>query len=122
MLAGGLAASFFADTAIARASEHCTSDLACRASVRRMFSTSLDAARTISESCAGRPEPLPTLIDALCCDAGARETLANGSPEQVRAFLGEKIQKDFRAGRVRRVDGWVLSETEIRLFSIAAAA
>lgn len=122
MLAGGIAASFFADTAFARASEHCASDLACRASIRRMFSTSLDAAQTIAASCAGRPEPIPVLIDALCNEAGARETLASGSPEQIRALLEAKIRKDFRAGRVRRVDGWVLSETEIRLFSIAAAA
>ncbi len=87
-----------------------------------MFGTSLDAARTIAASCASRPDPLSDLIDALCSDAGARETLANGSPDQVRALLDEKIRKDFRAGRVRRIDGWVLSETEIRLFSIAAAA
>jgi hypothetical protein len=122
MLAGGFAAPFFADTSLARASDYCTSDLACRASIRRMFGASLDSARAIASACNGAAEPLPALIDALCDnDAGTREILAIGSPEQISDLLEQKMRADFRAGHVKRVEGWVLSDTELRLFSIAAA-
>jgi hypothetical protein len=122
MLAGSFAAPFFADRTLPIASSRIGAELTCRAAIDRIFPTSRDAARELAAMCGTCGQPAPDLIDALCSKSGDRETLASGSQERVRALLDGKIRADFRAGRTRRVDGWVLSETEIRLFSIVAAA
>ena len=33
--------------------------------------------------------------------------------------VAEQIQEDFRGGRVVRIDGWVLAETEAKLLALA---
>ena len=50
-------------------------------------------------------------------DAAAlrRELAAGGS-----ADLSSRVRDDFGAGRVLLVDGWVLSETEARIYALAA--
>jgi hypothetical protein len=40
--------------------------------------------------------------------------------EQWHGRLVQRVREDFRAGRVRYVEGWMLSATEIRLFSLVA--
>jgi hypothetical protein len=121
MLAGSLAAPFFAEHKGSRASNDLETDLACCRNIRLIFRTSLDAARELAAACGACRQPPSALLDALCTEPGDRERLACGSFGQVRALLSGKILADYRDGRVRRVDGWVLSETEIRLFAIVAA-
>ena len=41
--------------------------------------------------------------------------------DELRVAIATKIRADYVHGRTRRVDGWVLSETETRLFAIIAA-
>lgn len=36
-------------------------------------------------------------------------------------MLDARIRRDFSEGRTRLIDGWVLSETEARLFAILAS-
>lgn len=45
---------------------------------------------------------------------------ATGSPEQIRDRVRRRIRGDFAEGRTITVDGWVLSETELRLCEVTA--
>jgi hypothetical protein len=67
-----------------------------------------------------RARDVATLIQALCPRAEERHRLAVASVDELRAMLDAKIRADFTEGRTRRIDGWVLSETETRLFAILA--
>jgi len=40
----------------------------------------------------------------------------------VRAFIGQRLQRDFIDGAVVRVDGWMLSVTEARLCALSVTA
>ena len=40
---------------------------------------------------------------------------------EIRAFIGERLRRDFAAGAVVRLDGWMLSVTEARLCALAVA-
>lgn len=115
-LAAGLAAPFFARS---RRSAAADSFVACRDRLAALFPNSLDAARALgkvcSEGCSAE-----TLLDRLC-DAGSREELASASLDELRAAIDAKIRADYRQGRTRRIEGWMLSETETRLFAIVAA-
>lgn len=92
---------------------------ACRASLARLFPNSIDAARALGAAC-HHDGDVATLIHALCPSADERRQLAAGSVDELRAMLDTKIRADFTEGRTRRIDGWVLSETETRLYAILA--
>jgi hypothetical protein len=40
--------------------------------------------------------------------------------EQVRSWLRSRQQQDFAEGRIVELDGWMLSETEVKLCALAA--
>jgi hypothetical protein len=46
--------------------------------------------------------------------------LAHADPEQLRAMLSDQQRADFAHGRTIMIDGWILSETEVRLCALAA--
>jgi len=45
---------------------------------------------------------------------------ANADAEQLRAMLSDQQRADFAHGRTIMIDGWILSETEVRLCALAA--
>jgi len=52
-----------------------------------------------------------------------RERLAAVTdPAQVHGWLRSRIREDFSAGRTVTVDGWVLADTEAKLYALAAHA
>jgi hypothetical protein len=116
VIAAGLAVPLLAS---ARTADATDSVAACRANLARLFPRSLDAARKLGARC-GDGQPLTALLDRLCETAADRERLACGPADDLGAMLGARIRADFTLGRTRRVDGWVLSETEARLFAILA--
>jgi hypothetical protein len=117
VLAAGLAAPVIASARPVSASD---SVAACRATLARLFPNSLADARAIGARCADG-QPAAVLIDRLCGSAAVREHLARGPAEEVRTMLDARIRRDFSEGRTRLIDGWVLSETEARLFAILAS-
>lgn len=118
VLTAGLAAPLLA-SAPARPLSAADTVGACRANLARLFPNSLDAARALGARCANG-QPLAALLEGLCETAADRERLARGPVKDVRAMLDAKIRADFISGRTRRIDGWVLSETETRLFAFLA--
>jgi hypothetical protein len=42
------------------------------------------------------------------------------NPADARRALAEAVSEDFRAGRTLELDGWLVSETEARLYALAA--
>lgn len=116
VLAAGLAAPFLAS---GRPSAAADPIAACQANLARLFPNSLDAARALGARCGG-DEPVATLLDRLCEGPDDRERLACAPTEDLAAMLDARIRSDFAQGRTRRIDGWVLSETETRLFAILA--
>jgi hypothetical protein len=40
--------------------------------------------------------------------------------ERIRSLVGERQRDDFASGRVVEVNGWILSQTEVRLYALAA--
>lgn len=49
-----------------------------------------------------------------------RELAAMTCPDSRRGALQDQCAADFSAGEARVIDGWVLSETEVRLCGVAA--
>ena len=43
-------------------------------------------------------------------------------PAVLKEMLARQCRRDFHAGRVSTVDGWVLSHTELRLYAVAHLA
>jgi hypothetical protein len=68
---------------------------------------------------ANREQSRPAdLAGGLLRDLGPGATSAD--PQVLRRLVAERVHGDYAAGRVGKVDGWVLSETEIRLCALAA--
>jgi hypothetical protein len=65
------------------------------------------------------PERLMALI---CHSDENRARLAHANTEQLREILLDQQRMDFVRGRTVMIDGWVLSETEVRLCALAAIA
>ena len=42
------------------------------------------------------------------------------TPKEARAALARAVREDLRAGRVLSLDGWLVAETEARLYALAA--
>jgi hypothetical protein len=62
----------------------------------------------------------PALLAELICAADARGALATADPVELRHRLLLELRRDFSAGRVVLVRGWVLAATEARLCALAA--
>lgn len=61
------------------------------------------------------------LIDLLCaCGPEGRAELARADAVKLRDWLSLKQRRDFEHGQVVDVQGWILSETEVRLCALAA--
>lgn len=66
-------------------------------------------------------EAAPERLMALICRSGENGTrLARANTEQLREILLDQQRTDFARGRTVTIDGWVLSETELRLCALAA--
>jgi len=116
-LAGGLAAPFLLR---ARRSFAEDSFAACRGQLAQLFPNSLDAARALGQACGVGSNP-ESLLDRLCETPDGRRRLASAPLDELRRTMERKIHADYVYGHTRRIDGWVLSETETRIFAIIGA-
>lgn len=124
IMAGALTVPFF-PAGLTSAHGVAPDTAACLANLARLFPASLDAACQLGAVCRTCDEPPASraaLIDALCPDPSSRALVAHGPDEAVRLWADAKIRADFADGRIMRIDGWILSETEVRLFSLLAGA
>jgi hypothetical protein len=64
-----------------------------------------------------RPERLTALI---CRSEENYARLARADTGQLRSILLGQQRADFARGRTIMIDGWILSETEVRLCAVAA--
>jgi hypothetical protein len=117
-LASGLAAAVLAQARVAAADE--TAAL-CRASLATLFPNSLNAARALGHLCRENGQTAETLLLQLCETPEERWRLACAPTDEIRATIEAKIRADYVSGRVRRIDGWVLSRTETWIFALLAA-
>ena len=72
----------------------------------------------VGEACARAdwvPEDAPGFFRTL------RRSLNPASGGSLKDHLGNRVRDDFASGRVVSVEGWVLSETEARLYAALAA-
>ena len=66
-------------------------------------------------------EANPERLMALICHSEENYMrLVDTDTEQLRAMLLDQQRTDFAFGRTIMIDGWVLSETEVRLCALAA--
>lgn len=81
-----------------------------------------DAAARVGNAYLASTTTTPTraqLEQRLFGEAGASATFARG-PEAVGRWLATEQKADFEAGRLAKVEGWMLSETEARLCALIA--
>jgi hypothetical protein len=95
-------------------------------SALRLFSSPRDV-RRVGAACHGDmavcQSPAQTragLIDAIF--GGERDRLAASGDAEVHGWLRGRVREDFAAGRTVTVEGWVLAETEARVYALAAHA
>jgi len=119
--AGGLIAVQLRAQAFAlpkRAGDHELAEIALS-----MFTSPGDV-RRVGMTCQERTElclSRETLVDSIF--GSERDRLAaSRDPAQVHGWLRERIREDFSVGRTVAVDGWVLADTEARLYALAAYA
>lgn len=63
------------------------------------------------------------LVEKICgSSTSVREQLMAKSCEQLKAWIYHRIRKDFQAGYVTLVDGWMLSDTEVHLCALITAS
>lgn len=62
------------------------------------------------------PASVESLVADLAADLGAEPA---GDPG-LRERYAQRVAEDFATNRVERVDGWMLSRTEVRLAALAA--
>ncbi|MFQ5544958.1 MAG: hypothetical protein ACE5FE_03155 [Acidiferrobacterales bacterium] len=61
------------------------------------------------------------LVDLICATGGWRHAeLANTDSARLRVMLQDRIRRDFANGQVVNLHGWILSQTETRLYALAA--
>jgi hypothetical protein len=64
---------------------------------------------------------LPLLVDLISQGIpGGRRTIRGESSDRLRGLLVDRIGVDFEQGHVLSVRGWLLSRTEVRLYSLVA--
>jgi len=61
------------------------------------------------------------LVDLICSgQAAARANLVGANLKELREWLRHQQRQDFEHGRIVKVRGWILSETEVRLCALVA--
>jgi hypothetical protein len=88
-----------------------------------MFSSPGDV-RRVGMACQGRVElclSRQALVDSIF-GAERERLVAARDRAQVHEWLRSRIREDFSAGRTVTVDGWVLADTEAKLYVLAARA
>jgi hypothetical protein len=65
---------------------------------------------------------LERLMALICHSDENSARFAHANTEQLREILLDQQRTDFARGRTVMIDGWVLSETEVRLCALAAIA
>lgn len=61
------------------------------------------------------------LVDLICSrEAELRATLIKADLKALRELLRHQQRQDFEQGRIVKLQGWILSETEARLCALAA--
>ncbi len=61
------------------------------------------------------------LVDGICsCYPVGREGLIRAGQQELRARLRDQQRQDFENGHIVKLQGWILSETEVRLCALAA--
>lgn len=102
----------------------CNSESAA-AAARKLAQTvaSTDSVRKLGErslNATGKDSASVQLQKIFPGDAEIENKLKTSSPEQIRTRFAEQHVEDVEAGRVVEVDGWVLSNTEARLYALVA--
>ena len=86
--------------------------------------THRDSARVVGNAYLhGAPEEASVshLVDRISAELPeGRRTVQEASTDELRALLAASVRSDFEEERVVKVDGWVLSPTEARLYALAA--
>ncbi len=128
LLGAGAAGLLGACPAIARQSSSAAGTDASRTAFLRAcreFWARCDGARVIGETywrTSGNRPDRAALLARLVADVAAARLPARPvvTPEAFRALIASRVRADFSAGRVTRLGGWLLSETEVRLCALAA--
>lgn len=107
-------------SALARPAGDVSPPLASR--LGRLFSNG-ESARVIGQrylDLAPGEANLERLMALICHSEENYARLAHTDTEQLRAMLLGQQRADFARGRTIMIDGWILSETEVRLCAVAA--
>ncbi len=72
--------------------------------------------------CVPKESNIDVLVDLICSPGGGeqREVMYSGDAKALRAILSSRQRDDFANGRTIKVQGWILSATEVRLCALAA--
>lgn len=87
------------------------------------FFTNVESAKIVGREylkCRPKERDIVLLVELICSfRAERRAELAKADVEKRREVLQLQQRQDFERGRVVTVHGWILSETEVRLFALA---
>ena len=62
------------------------------------------------------------VLNRLVTDLGGETLVLNSSRQQLKLRFSERRRQDFMQKNVLRVEGWVLSSSEVKLYALAALA
>lgn len=65
---------------------------------------------------------LAVLVRKMIPDAGRMKFLSTAGKKSLRRYIASSSREDFRQGRMVCVNGWMLSQTELRLCAIVGLA
>jgi hypothetical protein len=83
------------------------------------FGTAMSAARAIGEAYLRELEVEPTRPSILEHTAGALKIIATARTQKAALTeLVSAVRRDFQEGRVLRLEGWVVSRTEVELCAL----
>lgn len=78
-------------------------------------------ARAIGQACLCALPAAERTSDRLVAAIGGAVPL-DGAASEVRRLIRQRVRRDFAEGSIVRVEGWILSLTEARLYALAALA
>jgi hypothetical protein len=72
--------------------------------------------------CVPEENNVDVLVDLICSPGRGeqRELMYSGDRKALRAILSSQQRDDFANDRTVKVQGWILSDTEVRLCALAA--